>query len=112
VPRELRGPARVQILAPDTQVKGDEVVTTIRARNASRDWISGFMVTEHWYDKQGTAVRSGSRTHRERFMPGEVLEIELRTRKGPDFYQSQYEFSHANGEVNATTVGSFPKQTE
>jgi hypothetical protein len=110
-PRELRGPAKVQILAPETKVQGDEVVTTIRARNVSKDWISGFMVTEHWYDQQGGAVRSSSRTHRERFMPGEVVEIELRTRKGADFYQSQYEFSHANGEVNATTVGSFPKQS-
>jgi hypothetical protein len=111
IPRELRGSARVQILAPETKVDGDEVVSTIRARNVSRDWITGFMVTEHWYDRQGTAVRSSSRTHRERFMPGEVLELELRTRKGADFYQSQYEFSHANGDVTATTVGSFPSQT-
>jgi len=109
-PRELRGSAKVQILAPETKVQGDEVVTMIRARNVSKDWISGFMVTEHWYDQQGGAVRSSSRTHRERFMPGEVLEIELRTRKGADFYQSQYEFAHANGDVTATTVGSFPKQ--
>ena len=111
-PRELRGPAKVQILAPETKVQGDEVVSTIRARNMSKDWIAGFMVTEHWYDKQGSAVRSSSRTHRERFMPGEVVEMELRTRKGADFYQSQYEFSHANGEVNATTVGSFPQTVE
>jgi hypothetical protein len=110
-PRELRGAARIQILTPETKVQGDEVVTKIQARNISKDWITGFMVTEHWYDQGGTAVRSTSRTHRERFMPGEVLEIELRTRKGADFYQSQYEFSHANGEVTATTVGSFPQQT-
>jgi hypothetical protein len=100
----------VQILAPETKVAGDEVVTTIRVRNVSKDWISGLTVTEHWYDQQGTAVGSGSRTHRERFMPGEVIEIQLKTRKRPDFYQSQYQFSHANGEVTATTVGSFPKQ--
>jgi hypothetical protein len=110
VPRELRGDAKVQILAPETKVAGDEVVTTIRVRNVSKDWISGLTVTEHWYDQQGTAVGSGSRTHRERFMPGEVIEIQLKTRKRPDFYQSQYQFSHANGEVTATTVGSFPKQ--
>lgn len=109
-PRELRGLAKVQILNPETKVEGDQVISTIRARNASKDWITGFMVTEHWYDKQGNAVGSSSRTHRERFMPGEVVEMELRTRKGPDFYQNQFKFSHGNGEVNATTVGSFPKQ--
>jgi hypothetical protein len=109
VPKELRGAAKVQILAPETKVAGEDVVTTIRVRNASKDWISGLTVTEHWYDQQGTAVGSSSRTHRERFMPGEVIEIQLKTRKRPEFYQSQYQFSHANGEVTATTVGSFPK---
>ena len=108
-PRELRGAAKVQILAPETKVAGEDVVSTIRVRNVSKDWITGLTVTEHWYDQQGNAVGSGSRTHRERFMPGEVIEIQLKTKKRPDFYQSQYQFSHANGEVTATTVGSFPK---
>jgi hypothetical protein len=108
-PRELRGIAKVQTLAPESKVVGDEVISTVRVRNASKDWIVGFMVTEHWYDKDGNAVGSNSRTHRERFMPGEVIVLELKTRKGPDFYQNQYKFSHANGEVQATSVGSFPK---
>jgi hypothetical protein len=106
--RELRGEAKIQILTPVTKVAGDEVVSTVRVRNASKGWIVGFVVTEHWYDQQGNAVGSGSRTHRERFMPGETLEMELRTRKGPNFFQNQFEFSHANGDVKATVVGSFP----
>ena len=110
-PRELRGLARVQILTPETKVEGDEVITTIRVRNVSKDWITRFMVTEHWYDEQGNAVRSGSRTHQKQFMPGEVIEMELRTRKNPKFYQNQFEFSHANGDVKAFPVGSFPKDT-
>lgn len=110
VPKELRGAAKVQILTPETKIVGEDVVSTIRVRNVSKDWITGLTVTEHWYDKQGTAVRSSSQTHRKRFMPGEVIELQLKTRKSADFYQSQYEFKHANGDVNATTVGSFPKQ--
>lgn len=110
VAKELRGAAKVQILAPESKVQGDSVVTAIRARNVSKDWISGFMVTEHWYDQQGNEVGSGSQTHRKRFMPGEVIDLELKTRKKPEFYQSQYQFTHANGEVQATTVGSFPKK--
>jgi hypothetical protein len=110
-PKELRGLAKVQVLTPATKVEGDDVVSAIRVRNVSKDWITGFTVTEHWYDKQGNAVGTGSRTHRERFMPGEIIELELKTRKSPDFYQNQYKFSHANGDVEATTVGSFPKAT-
>jgi hypothetical protein len=111
VPKELRGLAKVQILTPETKVEGDQVVSIIRVRNASKDWITGFMVTEHWYDKQGNAVGTSSRTHRERFMPGDVIELELKTKKSPDFYQNQYLFKHANGEVTTTTVAGFPKRT-
>jgi hypothetical protein len=111
VPRELRGLARVQILTPQTQVEGDQVISTVRVRNASKDWIVGFTVTEHWYDQQGNSVEFGSRTHRERFMPGEVVEMKLRARKSPNYYQNQFEFSHANGDVKATVVASFPKTT-
>ncbi len=109
VPKELRGSAKVQILAPNTRVAGDEVLTTISVRNVSKDWITGLTVTELWYDQQGNEVGTGSRTHRERFMPGEVIELELKTKKRPDFYQSQYQFTHANGDVTTTRVGSFPK---
>jgi hypothetical protein len=108
-PRELRGIAKIQTLAPESKIVGDEVISTVRVRNASKDWITGFMVTEHWYDKSGNAVGSNSQTHRSRFMPGEVLVLELKTRKGADFYQNQYKFSHANGEVQAQSVQSFPK---
>ena len=110
-PRELLGLARVQVLTPETRVEGDEVITTVRVRNVSKDWIARFMVTEHWYDEQGNAVRSSSRRHEKPFMPGEVIELELRTRKNPKFYQNQFEFSHANGNVKDFTVGSFPKDT-
>jgi hypothetical protein len=109
VPRELRGAAKVQILAPTTKVEGGEVVTTVRARNVSKDFITGFTVTEHWYDKQGKEVGVGSGTHHARFMPGDIIEVQVRTPKNPEFFQSQYEFSHANGEVNASKVASFPK---
>ena len=88
------------------------MITTIRVRNVSKDWIRRFTVAEHWYDEQGNAAGSSSRTHQARFMPGEVIEMELRTRKNPKFYQNQFEFSHANGDVKAFPVGSFPKNTE
>jgi hypothetical protein len=109
--RELRGQARVQIVAPKTAVAGEEVVSTVRVRNASNDWIVGFTVTEYWYDQQGNVVGSGSRMHRERFMPGEILDVELRTRKGPNFFSNQFEFSHANGDVKATVVEKLASPT-
>ncbi len=111
LPRELRGAASVQILAPKPKIEGGDVVTTIQVRNASKDWITLFTVTEHWYDQQGNAVGVGSATHKGRFMPGEVIEMEVRTPKKPNFFQDQFEFSHANGTVSATKVDSFPKES-
>jgi hypothetical protein len=108
-PRELRGLARIQILNPETKVERDGVSSTIRVRNSSRDWITGFTVAEYWYDKQGEVVGTAAKTHPKRFMPGEVLEFVLRQKKNPNFFQNQYKFSHANGEVNAAVVASFPK---
>ena len=108
-PKELKGLARVQILTPETRIDGNNVVSTIRVRNASKDWIARFTATEYWYDEQGTATRGGSETHGERFMPGEVIELELRTRKNDNFFQNQFEFSHGNGEVDATVVAGFPE---
>ncbi len=110
--RQVRGLARVQILAPETKVEGDEVISTIRVRNVSKGSITRFSVSEYWYDEEGNATPGGSRTHRKPFMPGEVIEIELRTGKDPKFYQNQFEFSHANGDVKATVVKGFPKPSE
>jgi len=109
---EVQGLARVQILAPATKVEGDEVISTIRVRNVSKGSITQFSVSEFWYDDQGNATPGGSRTHRTPFMPGEVIKIELRTSKNAKFYQNQFEFSHANGDVKATVVSGFPKSGE
>ncbi len=106
---QVRGLARVQILPPATKVEGNEVISTIRVRNVSKGTITRFTASEYWYDEEGNATPGGSRTHRKPFMPGEVIEIELRTSKNPKYYQNQFEFSHANGDVKATVVKGFPK---
>jgi hypothetical protein len=111
-PREFRGLGRVQILAPATRIEGNEVVSMLRVRNVSKGWLTRFTVTEYWYDEQGTATMGGSLTHQEPFMPDVVIEIELRTGTNSKFYQNQFEFKHANGEVSATVVASLPEPSE
>ncbi len=110
-PPPVRGIARVQILT-ETRVEGNEVISTIRARNISKGSITRFTASEYWYDDQGNATPGGSRTHRKPFLPGEVIELELRTGKSEKFYQNQFEFSHANGDVRVTVVKSLPKPGE
>ncbi len=111
-PPPIKGLARVHILAPETKVEGNEVISTVRVRNVSKGTITRFSVSEFWYDDAGNATPGGSRTHQSPFLPGEVIELELRASKDSKFYQNQFEFSHANGEVEATVVAGFPEASE
>ena len=40
-------------------------------------------------------------------LPGEIVEITLRSPVKPDLYRSQVTFRHANGEVKPTQVKAF-----
>jgi hypothetical protein len=111
-PPPVQGLARVHILAPETKVEGNDVVSTVRVRNASKGTITRFSVSEFWYDDAGNATPGGSRTHQEPFLPGEVIVLELRASKDSKFFQNQFEFSHANGDVEATVVAGFPESSE
>jgi len=84
----------------------------VRVRNVSKGTITRFSVSEFWYDDAGNATPGGSRVHAAPFLPGEVIELELRATKDSKFYQNQFEFSHANGEVEATVVAGFPEPSE
>lgn len=111
-PPPVQGLARVHILAPETKVEGNDVISTVRVRNVSKGTITRFSVSEFWYDDEGNATPGGSRTHQSPFLPGEVIELELRASKDSKFYQNQFEFSHANGDVEATVVAGFPESSE
>ena len=104
----IRGEAQIEILPTQTKVIGDEVVTKLRIRNASTGSIALLSVSETWYDKQGNAMPGDSQKYRKPFLPGEVIEMELRTPKSPKFFQNNFQFTHANGKIKVTTVKSFP----
>jgi hypothetical protein len=105
----VQGVANVEVLAPKTKVEGNEVVTRMQVRNVSRGSIELFTVSEFWYDEQSNALPGDTKRHQKRFLPGEVIEIELRTPKNPKQYQNQFQFSHANGDVEVQMVKSFPE---
>lgn len=106
----IRGTADIEILAPKTKRDGADVVTTIKVRNASRGAIAMLRVDETWYDKAGNAMPGDSQRYRKLFMPGEVIEIVLRTPWNKGFYQNNFQFSHANGGIEVKTVKEFPKE--
>jgi len=108
----IRGTADIEILAPKTKVVGNNVITTMKVRNASTGAIAMLRVDETWYDKAGNAIAGDTYRHRKLFLPGDVIDIELRCPKNSKYFQNQFQFTHANGAIDVKTVKSFPKTEE
>jgi hypothetical protein len=104
----VRGVADIEMLRPVIIPKGNEVITTLKIKNVSKEPIAGFKVDEIWWSRDRSLVPGGSQyRHKKPFMPGEILTIELRTVKDAKMYTNQFQFSHANGSVKPKTVPKF-----
>lgn len=104
----IRGQAELLIMKPVTKRVGSEIVTVIKVKNPSATGsIAGLKVDEYWYDKGGDPVTGDTFRYRKPLMPGEVIEVTLRTPVNPKMDRNQYNFSHANGEIKAKSVPKF-----
>ncbi len=100
----LRGEAQIEMTKPETKVEGNEVVTRFRIRNLSKGAIAGFRVDETWYDKAGNALPGGMFRAKRPIDPGEVLDVELRVPKNPNFRSNIFQFTHAYGKFGKPTI--------
>lgn len=107
-PRKLvppvRGEAQIEMTKPQTKVEGQEVVTRFRVRNVSKGAIAGFRVDETWYDKSGNALPGATFRYKRPIEPGEVIDVELRVPKNPNFQSNIFQFSHAYGKFGKPTI--------
>ena len=96
----IRGVAELGILAPVTKRVGKEVVTVIKIKNLSTSGsIAGLKVDEFWYNKAGDPITGDSFRYRKPLLPGEVIEVTLRTPVDPKMDRNSYNFTHANGNI-------------
>ena len=110
-PRKLvapvRGDANVQITTPNTVIKGNDVVTTIRVKNVSKGPIAGFRVQENWFTKGNEALSGDEYRHPRPFQVNEVIQITLTVPRSRVIgARNQYQFSHVNGAIKAEQVKS------
>jgi hypothetical protein len=104
----IRGVAELGILSPSTKRVGKEVVTIIKIKNLSVSGsIAGLKVDEYWYDKAGDPVSGDTFRYRKPLLPGEVIEVTLRTPVNPKMDRNQYNFSHANGDIKTKRMKQF-----
>lgn len=104
----IRGVAELGFLTPSTKRVGKEVVTVIKVKNLSTTGsIAGLKVDEFWYDKAGDPVTGDTFRYRKPLLPGEVIEVTLRTPVNPRMDRNSYNFSHANGNIKTKKMLKF-----
>jgi len=100
----VRGQAELGYMKPVTKRAGGEIVTVIKVKNLSNAPIAGLKVDEFWYDKAGDPVTGDTFRYKKLMMPGEVLDVTLRTPVNPKMDRNSYNFSHANGTIKTTLL--------
>jgi hypothetical protein len=104
----IRGEAQVSMTKPVTSRTKDEIITKFRVKNPSANGsIAGLKISEFWYDKGGNPVSGDEFRYRKPLMPGEVIDVELRSPVNPKMASSQYKFEQSNGAVKPTVVAKF-----
>ena len=100
----VRGLAEIGYTQPQARRESDFIITTFRVKNLAENAIAGFQVDEFWFDTDGNTVTGDRARVREPVLSGQVLDIELRVPRNPAMDSSNYEFSHQNGEIQATLL--------
>ena len=104
----IRGEAQVSMTKPVTSRTKDEIITKFKVKNPSATGsIAGLKISEFWYDKGGNPVSGDEFRYRKPLLPGEVIDVELRSPVNPKMASSQYKFEQANGGVKPKVVAKF-----
>ena len=107
----IRGPGQVGYLQPISRRQRNEMVTTFRVQNTSTNALAGFTVDEFWYDRAGDTVAGGSFRMQQPFLPGQIIEIEIRIPRDRRMARNNYEFSHKNGVIETTLFEEMDEPT-
>jgi hypothetical protein len=103
----VKGLATVDLVQTNPKVVGKEIVTVLKLKNTSTGSISLLKVDQLWYDAKRAVISSATSYHRKPFLPGEIIDVELRAPLNGKPDVNQMTFAHANGTVKATKVKAF-----
>ncbi|MEO7273951.1 MAG: hypothetical protein ABIX28_25835 [Vicinamibacterales bacterium] len=103
----VKGVATIEVLRGPAKVVGKEVVSSFKLKNTSTGSINLLKADQDWYSKERKLITSAAGMYRKPFLPGEVIDFELRAPLNGKPDVDQIMFSHANGKINAKVVKSF-----
>jgi hypothetical protein len=107
--KPLKGTADIQFIQMPSKKVGGDIVTVLKIKNLSSAPVSLLKVDEYWYNKANPpiVITGDTQAWRKPFMPGEVIELTMKSPYKADVGASQYQFSHAGGQVNLKRVKKF-----
>jgi hypothetical protein len=104
----LRGEAQIAMTNPVVKREGNNIVTTFKVKNLSKQPIAGLKLEEFWYDAKGTVIGGDTFRNPKPLQPDEVIDIKLTDPATGKERNNNYKFSHANGTVKPTKVAKLP----
>jgi len=104
----VTGVASIEVIQSPPKRQGSDIVTLLRIKNVSSGAIGLLRVDELWYDKDLKQVTGDTETVK-RILPGEIVEITMKSPAKPNLSRSQYAFSQNSGnhKVDAKAVKKF-----
>ena len=103
----VKGVATIEVIRGNPKHVGKEVHTLLKIRNTSSGPIALLRADEYWYDRSRKMVSGDTQRHMKPLQPGEIVEITMKSPLKPDLAQSQVNFAHANGTIQAKGVKQF-----
>jgi hypothetical protein len=105
--KTMKGVATIDMIEGPSKKVGNDMVTVLKIKNTSALAISLFKIDEYWYNRKREVVTGDTFKSLKPFLAGDVIEVTLKAPIKPDLYQSQYQFSHAGGDVKPSRVKKF-----
>jgi|SRR5690348_919158 hypothetical protein len=103
----VKGTAYIQVIKGTPKRVKDDIVTTLQIKNVSTGAIALLKVDEYWYDKSRQTITGDTQKVKQPIMPGEVVEVTLKSPYKKDMYQNQFAFSHQGGKIDVKAVKKF-----
>jgi len=104
----IKGSATIDVYSPPAHKVGNDMVTVMKVRNTSKGPIALLKVEVYWYDKKPKPeiVTGDTQVYKKPFQPGEIIELTFKSpmKPGVELYASKYQFTHANGAIQPTSV--------
>jgi len=104
----LQGEAQISMTEPAVKRTANQLVTTFKVKNLSKQPIAGFKIEEFWYDDKGTVVGGDTFRNPKPIQPDEIITITLTDPLTGKERRNNYKFSHARGTVKPTKVAKLP----